>query len=220
MKNIINIAIDIETLSVRPTAIITQIAARVFTFDDSDSKWDSKQNRYIANINIVPSLISGNFDIDKSTVEWWKQQSDEAKEQFNNPTICLKDALIHLNNFIDLNCKLHQAEHRNIWMQGTDFDGSVLRNAYFETFPDNKDHKIPWNFHELRDSRTCIMEWYELMYPDDETNDPYTRIPEMKPEERTRDSIDSGSTFNKHNAMYDCDMLIHNMKFIHNSMML
>lgn len=218
MRSILNIAIDTETLSVRPTAVITQISAKTFTFDDADSKWDINDRKYTANINIVPSLISGNFDIDKSTIEWWKKQTNEAKEQFNVPAVSLKEALIGLNNFINNNCNLHQADERHIWMQGTDFDGSVLRNAYFETFPDEEEHMIPWYFHELRDSRTCIMEWYDLIHPDDEANDPYARIPEMKPEEWAGDMLNLAGEVNTHNAMYDCDWLIHNMKYIHNSM--
>lgn len=209
MENTINIAIDTETLSLKPNAIITQIAAKQFSFDETINY----PLEFKANINIVPNLIQDNygFDIDENTLSWWKHQPAEAKKQFEDiNATTLKNALMSLNYFIEDCKKNHETERLQIWMEGTDFDGAVLKNAYCQSFPDKykQNYLIPWNYRDLRDSRTCIMEWYNLFHPEgiEDYSIPYSIIPKK------------AHVNTVHDALYDVNTLIDNMKFIYKDM--
>lgn len=200
MEKILDIAIDIETLSRKPTAAIIAIAARPFYIDGWGEAGPSDEPCY-KKIDATSCAMYG-MDFDKGTVLFWSQQSKEAKNEFiYGWGLSIKDALTGLRDSIKKWKSDHQADTIRVWMQGTDFDGAILRNAYMVVFNDDQsvgeNESIPWRHDQLRDSRTFILEHMRRFHPNEE---PYSPIPKLE-----------GLT--KHVAEDDVRQLIHNVQF-------
>lgn len=200
MKKILDIAIDIETLSRRPTAVILAIAASPFKLDGFGEPVEI--DPFFRAIDASSCAMYG-MDFSKGTVKWWSEQSEEAKAPFlKGESVPIKSALFDLNQTIEQWKAENGADGLRVWMQGTDFDGSILRNAFILVFDDDKttgeNLSMPWRHDELRDSRTFILEHMRQFHP--EVEDPYSVIPEMK-----------GLVW--HDAKNDIRILIHNVQF-------
>lgn len=195
--NTINIALDIETLSTRPTAAIISIAAKCFTF--SEQQETMPHWHFLQAVNATTCAMYGlHFDMD--TVKWWQQQSDDAKRahlNFGNIAVTIRDALLSLKEYYKSACKLMKSSGQRplIWCQGTDFDIAILRNAYQTVLGTD----VPWPHADVRDSRTFIHAVAGLLHP--EAADPYSLIPK-------------NPDWNPHDAMSDCDQLIWNVRHI------
>ncbi len=194
----VNIALDIETLSMRPTAAIISIAARVFSFTKrSPVVLDNfKDEEFYTIINASSCAMEGlHFDMD--TIRWWKKRSDQARA----PHKLMSSQTVNIVTAIDrfyLWCNtIRKAAGGKLlfWMQGTDFDAAILRNAYAELLGSD----TPWKHTELRDSRTFIQATLGLLRPD--VADCYSLI-------------EKNPNWQPHNALSDVDQLIWNVQHV------
>ena len=159
-----HIGIDIETLSLCPTACITAISAKTFFFDGTIDEAHS----FDCCIDATSCAMYG-LTIDQSTVNWWASQPNEARSYFlKTEAIKLQDALIQLAQLYHDVQQEYNCQRVLVWTHGTDFDISVLRNAYRTVFgenaymwPDNKSElslsDCPWPHDCVRDARTYIL---------------------------------------------------------------
>jgi hypothetical protein len=136
-----NIAIDLETLSTNPNAIILSIGAcaicastgeerKFYTGVDVSSQADSRESR--------------------STQLWWRSQSADARKAYdyayNGEAPSIQEALKALTCWlVDLN----ETHDCYLWGNGATFDISILEYA-FATYSSSP----PWNFRKIRDMRT------------------------------------------------------------------
>ena len=198
MKKVVNIAVDIETLSKRPTAAIIGIAAKAFSLGESVVE---ENDGFRSAVDATSCAMLG-MDFDNATVKWWSEKPEEAKEQF-----CygynIRCVLRNLSDFIKGEKEKNGADEVIIWCQGTDFDIAILRNAFVLANNDRAEKTIPWKFTNVRDSRTFIHEGVRLIDPSVE--DPYSIIPK-KP------------NWVEHDAMSDCGQLIHNVTWVYSKL--
>lgn len=134
-----NLMIDTETLGRTPNAIILSIAAVKFEFStDRIEKFS---------VNIDPADCR-NYGLvsDKETIDWWKNQSNDALAAFTTDQITLDEALYKLSAFIG-------TEYRDmvVWANGCAFDIPILEWAYRAV-----QRKTPWKFWNIRDTRTIF----------------------------------------------------------------
>lgn len=165
MKNIINLCLDLETLSLQPDAAIIAIAAVPFNLGNSEQPfvipWRDEQgsvhsldcDSYVCTVNATTCALYGmHFDMD--TVRWWSRSAEEAKLSLTaTPPVHIHEALEGLIDYLQyLRSAVPGCELR-IWTQGTDFDVPILKSALFRvlSMPD-----VPWHRTELRDARTYI----------------------------------------------------------------
>lgn len=195
MKKVVNIAVDIETLSMRPTAAIIGIAAKPFSLGNNTIIEGSVFNQPVD----ATSCAMLGLDFDPATVEWWSKQPEETKKQFQYPC-SLWYVLRGLAEFIESVKRANEADDVVIWCQGADFDIPILRNAFVMVNKDRAEKTEPWKHTNVRDARTFIYEGASLIAP--ETADPYSIIP-------------ANPKWEKHNALSDCDQLIHNVTWIY-----
>lgn len=194
MRKTINIALDLETLSRRTTAAIIGIAAKAFSLGEDKVKGEAK---FFQGVDATTCAMLG-LDIDPDTVKWWSEKSQQAKEQFGY-NHALHWALSDLCDFVKKVKEENEADEVHVWCQGTDFDIAVIRNAFVVANNDRAEKTIPWKYVNVRDSRTFIFEGIRLLYPNVE--DPYSVIPKKK-------------DWVEHDAMSDCDQLIHNVTWV------
>lgn len=137
----VNIAIDLETLSTSPAAVILSIGAVAIDQDTGvKHKFYSPCSR----------ASQAGRKIDMSTLDWWSKQSAEARtalDQAEAPDCTsLFDALTALTNWIGALGEDHDVY---VWGNGANFDVAILEHAYKE-----RSDFVPWNFRKVRDMRT------------------------------------------------------------------
>ena len=140
----LNVMLDIETMSVRSNAAIVAIGAVKFdpcgepgvTGDPSNPEYKD----FYFSIDLQSSIDLG-LRVDGSTVHWWMQQSAAARDR-------LKDG-IHIQHVLNELAIWFGAKSLPTWGNGAAFDCVVLRNAYLATgvYP-------PWRYTDERCYRT------------------------------------------------------------------
>ena len=132
--------IDLETLGTKPDCVILTLGAIKFNpFADQQPHSGIYQK-----IDIDEQDALGRTQ-DDSTIEWWGKQSESVQEEAftENGRIGLERMTNEINKFlvgVDV-----------VWAQGPAFDIVILENLYQQL---NK--PIPWNFWQIRDSRTLF----------------------------------------------------------------
>ena len=198
-KKVINVGIDLETLSTFPTAAIIAIAAKVFK-PVYDEDFDGEQFR--VNINPMSCIVNG-FHVEEETCKWWSEREDTVKKNMLNPSFPPQGIATALDSFVSWIEQLkldYECDDVVIWMEGTDFDGAILRNALRRMFPERGRKAVPWHYRQLRDARTFILEGVRLFHGDVE--DPFGLIP--KPE----------TPFLQHDPMGDVEQMVWNIQYV------
>ena len=143
-----HIMVDLETLSTEPNAAIIAIGAVKFSAEEGIY---AKYYQAVASPpldELVPMVGDGDgFHISADTLEWWKQQSDEAKTVFRDPNAqTIKSALANFKAWA-----LHETEldEIRVWGNGASFDNVILSTAYKMVGVDQ-----PWKFYNDRCYRT------------------------------------------------------------------
>lgn len=136
-----HVAIDLETLSTSPAAVILSIGA-VAVCEES-----GQQRQFYAACSVASQQ---DRKTDASTIDWWSKQTADAREAFDFarsedcPT--LADGLRRLTEWIG---QLGETHEVHVWGNGANFDIAILEHAYKELSP-----FVPWNFRKVRDMRT------------------------------------------------------------------
>lgn len=136
-----HIAIDLETLSASPAAVILSIGAVAM----------AESGDILCKFYSVCSIASQrDRQIDKSTLEWWDKQRVEARTvltQANEPSSPTLDSVLdELTRWLG---DLGESHDVHVWGNGSDFDIAILNHAYKQRSP-----FVPWNFRKVRDMRT------------------------------------------------------------------
>lgn len=212
-----HIGIDIETLSLRPTACIIAISAKTFFFDGTvDEKYS-----FDCCVDATSCAMYG-LTIEQSTVNWWASQPGEAKSYFlKTEAIKLQDALIRLAQLYRDVQQAYNCQRVLVWTQGTDFDIAVLRNAYRQVFGENtyfwpdENCEIcisdaPWPHDCVRDARTYILSNLNFLH----LRGFFRGFDPAYNPDRPYDVIPKRPGWVKHQAGSDVDQMIWNLKSV------
>lgn len=138
-----DIMIDIETLDVLPTAAVLTIGAVKFDPFGDDIN-DPNCKKFYVKIDL-DSCDRYGCTVSQNTIEWWAKQSKEAQEEaFSvNDRILIESAMNQLYKFC-LGAK-------RVWSHGAGFDIIILEHLFRKI-----GKSIPWQFWEVRDTRTLF----------------------------------------------------------------
>jgi exodeoxyribonuclease VIII len=131
----IQVMIDLETMSTRSNAAIASIGAVKFEVGTGIG------DTFYRTIDVRTCKAVG-LHIDPETVEWWKQQAPEAQRAL------LKDN-ISLNQALDEFTEWFGRSSLPVWGNGAGFDNVIMDNAYRAI-----NSKRPWRPWEDRCYRT------------------------------------------------------------------
>jgi hypothetical protein len=137
------IVVDLETLSTKSNGCIVSIGAVAFSINVGilDTFF----------INIDPSSCkSYGLDIDPHTINWWKEQSPEARKAWQVDPVPLDEAL-------DKFALFYGDKSIPIWGFGANFDVVLLENAFNATgWNESRPaiDKFPWKFWDIYCLRT------------------------------------------------------------------
>ena len=139
------IMLDIETMGTRPTSAIIAIGAAAFNFESGE------QDTFYCEVMLLDCLNKGCTQ-DKSTVDWWNKQSDEARKILTS-----EDALplsVALEQFTRWIVKIRREAHKmelGIWGNDNTFDLVITEHAF-----ERCNKAVPWNYWESRSVRTLV----------------------------------------------------------------
>ncbi|MCD4331407.1 3'-5' exoribonuclease [Escherichia coli] len=134
-----HLMIDLETMGTGPDAQIASIGA-VF-FDPQTGEMGPVFNKTI-------DMKTGGGTVNISTIEWWLQQSSEARTAILTDKIPMDDALLQFREFIDENSGEFFVQ---VWGNGSNFDNVILRRSY-----ERQEIPCPWRYTNDRDVRTIV----------------------------------------------------------------
>ena len=135
-----DVMLDLESLGTRPDCAILTLGAVKFDPYTVDKFGDSLYFR----IDVDEQLALGR-EVQEDTLEWWGRQAEDVREEAlgEHDRISLESMYRQLNKFL--------VGVNNIWCQGPAFDIVILENIYRQ-----KGWPIPWQFWQIRDSRTLF----------------------------------------------------------------
>lgn len=131
-----NVMIDIETLGLMPGSAVTSIA--LVDFDLFTGEVHRQSHWYVSQGDLNDLVI------ELGTLNWWMDH--DLKSELRPPEAKIKSlvgSLVHISRWID-----HSTW---VWCKGLHFDIPVLKWLY-----QKKGLKIPWNYRNLRDSRSIV----------------------------------------------------------------
>ena len=145
--------LDLETMSVRPHAVILVIGAIKFKRNEKyrekiDEKNLDNLDTFYRRITISSCLEVG-LHQDDETIKWWNTQNNEVKHEaiINPDRVSLQEALNDFSSWLGKG----SSKRICIWGNGSDFDISILGEAYKRC-----DIAIPWKYWLVRDLRTLL----------------------------------------------------------------
>jgi len=142
MINATHFVIDLETMGNGPRAPIASIGAVCV------AKGEIVDQFYIR--VSLESSMSWELEPDASTIQWWMQQSEEARREVSDTkTACpLPLALTALYDWMKPHATPDEAI---VWGNGSSFDNVILRSSH-----EAVDQPLPWHFRNDRDLRTLL----------------------------------------------------------------
>ena len=136
----IHATLDLETLDVMSTATVLSIGGVKFNpYNDSDP-----YDKFYHKVCIEDQDKLGRTTSDK-TLEWWGTQDPAIMEEALDQTgaLTVVQLLAALNKWL--------VGTDTLWGQGYGFDYNILENMYRSV-----ETPTPWNFWQIRDSRTLF----------------------------------------------------------------
>lgn len=131
--------VDMETMAVTPNAVVLSLGA--VHFNPYGSGYSDKIYFRVS----IDDQDSLGREVDPATIEWWGRQDPAIMEEAFSPDnrISLVDAMDQFHKFA-WGCD-------RFWSHGATFDLVMLENIYRQL---NK--PLPWNYWQLRDTRTLF----------------------------------------------------------------
>lgn len=144
-KQILNIMVDLETASIKENAAILSWAMVAFTTDGSECNIEP----FYKTVNLTSCFMAG-MDIDRSTQDWWQQQSPESRAailQANGENI--------FSVSYDAHCwlsALAESYDLYMWCRGIDFDLPKIEWCFRKFLEQN----APYKYSHKMDVRTVL----------------------------------------------------------------
>ncbi|NBP00019.1 MAG: 3'-5' exoribonuclease [Proteobacteria bacterium] len=149
-----HLMIDMETMAVSPNAVVLSLGAVHF---DPYSDDIADELYFKIDLDDQDKLKR---EIDPNTLDWWSKQDPAIMEEAFSPNdrIPLADAMDRFHKFA-WGCSA-------FWSHGATFDLVIIENIYRQL---NKN--LPWNYWQLRDTRTLFDLGFDPCMPKDSKHD-------------------------------------------------
>jgi len=143
--------LDLETMGTGNDAAIIAIGAVMFdpeAFRENGDWMQCITGEFYVNVDLESSIRHGG-KVTGATVEWWMDQSQEARDKLKAAKLDVDEALASFSSWVSL-----FGDPATVWGNGATFDNVVLRSAYDRMDSDQSELKCPWNFRADRCYRT------------------------------------------------------------------
>lgn len=144
----LDLMLDLETLDVKPSAVVLSIGAVIF------DRYTRRQGPtfYVELTNHLDKQIQAGRTVSGSTIAWWMRQPEEARRVFG--VRIDGDNRYGPQTAVDMFAEFcSQNQAMRIWAKDPDFDVAIMRSM-FETF--SRGCVFPFKYHEARAVRTVL----------------------------------------------------------------
>lgn len=140
-----HLMIDLETFGNKPGAVITEIAAVPFNWNNKNVK---AEDSFYMKINLQSALKAG-LKIQADTLVWWAQQDLTVYKKMmdQKDAKAIGEVLYEFRGYLQ---SLYPSTLK-VWGNSNRFDLGLLQAAY-----DTQSQDIPWYFRNERDVRTLV----------------------------------------------------------------
>lgn len=152
MTNTVHINFDTETLGLYENAVVTTLACCAFTFEDAVSYDELVASGFFAKFKVDEQIKVYHRETTASTIQFWKEQSQEARERSILPSandITLVEGLTSLTEYIKDSG--YNWKKSYVWSRGNAFDLPKIESLYRQA-----GLQLPFNTFRVRDTRTMI----------------------------------------------------------------
>lgn len=139
MSRLVNVMLDLETMSTSSRAAIVSIGAVKFTLNDDAG--DPIVDKFYRTVDARTCSAVG-LDISEATVKWWASQPRQVMDELRKDAIPLKDALTEFS-------KWYGTTSLPTWSCGASFDLPIMQSAY-----EAVGMIMPWKYWHERCYRT------------------------------------------------------------------
>lgn len=146
-----HIMLDLETLSLNPNAVVTQIGFALFDLVPKEGQINGIIDSGCYHLDIESQMKMGR-SITWSTIEWWLRQEKEAQNKLVGATRMSVRSAIDQFFMIPNEYGLGWTDFEGVWANGTNFDLPIIEDLLF-----CYDYKTPWHYRAPRDTRTLAM---------------------------------------------------------------
>ena len=140
-----DIVLDLETLGTGSNAAVLAVGAVMV-----DRKLGKVAGSFYAAFDIDEMLRTGGV-ASGSTIKWWMEQEQSAKEVFTHQTAPITQALVMLADWMGLDDEGKPPKDVKVWGNGDSFDNVILSNLYARM-----GLVTPWEYWNNRDLRTAV----------------------------------------------------------------
>ena len=137
-----DVMLDLETMGRKSNSALVSIGAVEFNLMDG-----SKTGREFFKVIDLQSCLDLGLTIDASTVYFWLQQTQQARDAITKDKLLPLATVLHMFKQWLEDCIVDV----NIWGNGARFDIGLLEDAHVACGLKN-----PWNFRSERDVRTLV----------------------------------------------------------------
>lgn len=134
-----HLMVDLETMAVSPRSVVLSLGAVHF-----NPYGNGYSDKLYMRINIDDQDALGR-EIDPNTLDWWAKQDKAVMEEAFSPEdrVPLKEAMDRFHKFA-WGCDA-------FWAHGSIFDIAILEDLYKQL-----EKPVPWQFWQIRDTRTLF----------------------------------------------------------------
>lgn len=150
--SLVHLNFDVETLGKREGAVVTTLSCVPFSFEKDTSYDDLVLSGFYVKFDIKEQIQKYHRSTCSDTIQWWKEQSQEARENSILPSdadVSLEEGLGQLTAFIKGSG--YNFNKSYVWCRGNYFDFPKIEDIY-RCLGLN----VPFNTWKIRDTRTYI----------------------------------------------------------------
>lgn len=143
-----HVVIDLETLSLRTDAAIVSIGAVAL---DSNLK---VCGQFHCHVDIQECLAQG-MRVDADTLSWWIAQEEMIRNSLHTKGFSLDLAIDSFSWWLNIgNEECDPRSRCQIWANGPEFDCSILKEAFFRIYSNQRRSFSIWNYQNVQSIRT------------------------------------------------------------------
>lgn len=151
----LDLMIDIETFGETPNAPIVQIGACMWDMDEpiNFARLQENDKTFFANVDLQSSLNLGR-KVDGSTIYWWMEQSEEARQSLLHERRSLREAFMYFVSWMqrkDPDISFMTPFAGRVWAWPTSFDLVIMHSSHRDLYPQTR---LPWRRRMETDART------------------------------------------------------------------
>ena len=130
-SKLINVVLDLETVSTQPNAGIVQIGATIpkFDWDYLPTDFPTTFTRTIRYEDVIKGVEQGSIHMDDDTMKWWGSQDSKIKHEVFSGQTSYLDAMLEFRDWMVMITQASEGKQVAVWGNDVGFDNVILSHS-------------------------------------------------------------------------------------------